>query len=329
MKSKKFFALIFAFVLVFSLALFATPAAFAEGAGFAVTKHPTPETVSAGSKVLFVSYPNVAQYEQYWVFEDGAGQRINAENLPNYYAGVKVEVEGTKLRVLNVAEEMTGLSVQAVFVREGVEVCSNYATLTVTPGVRTNSEPCASASVSTVCAVAITKQPIDETKLNCNRSETYFSVGGSNIARVEWFCKIGKSGTEMSVAEAVSQYGVSAEGYDTCKLTLYSNSAGWEGIDGWMWRAKLYDCSGNYTYSKWVTTMIGWCTPPQPSCQQPCLPCVPCTPCAPVCPQTPCQPVGCGTPVCGFGITEISSTTTTHCETVTDTTVSSHGYTFW
>lgn len=320
---KKVLSIILVLVLMMSLSV----VAFADGEGFAVTKHPTSETVSAGSKVLFVSYPNAAVYDQYWYFEDGAGQVIPAENLPNYYAGVRVEFDGTKLRLLNVAEEMNGISVYAVFVREGVEIRSNYANLYVTPGIRCaeTASPCAeTATVS--CLIAISKQPVDETKLNCRRSETYFSVGGSNIARVEWFCKIGKTGTEMSVAEAISEYGVSAEGYDTCKLILYSNSAGWEGINGWMWRAKLYDCNGNYTYSKWVTTMVGWCGEPEPPCQ----PCTPCIPCVPVC-QQPCQPV-CQPvcqPTCGYGgwgylETTYDSTTTTHTET--DTTITQHGF---
>ena len=330
---KKFFSIILALALVFSLAVFTTPAAFADDGSFAVTKHPTAETVAAGSKVLFVSYPNVAQYTQYWVFEDGAGQRIDAENLPNYYPGVKVELEGTKIRILNVAEEMTGLAVQAVFVRNGVEICSNYATLTVTPGKRcadttVNGDSCSDSTATAVCTVRITKQPVDETKLNCQRSSTYFEVRGENIARVEWVCKIGESGEVMTIPEAIERYGIQAEGYDTTILTLRSGD--WSQLEGWMWMARLYDCNSNCATSKWVWTLTGWCSP-VPECQPcaPCTSCAPCTPCEPVI-ATPCEPI-CSYPAtgCGFGVTEFTSTTTSHYETETNTTITSHGYTFW
>lgn len=180
------------------------------------------------------------------------------------------------------------------------------------------------------CTVRITRQPVEETSLNNQRSSTYFLVYAENAVSYQWFCKIGRDGDVMSVREAIEIYGVNAEGYDTNKLWLYSNSSnGWEGINGWWWMCKAFDCNGCPVSSKWVATatVADVCTP--------CVPCVPCVPCTPCTPASIVLVPDCGTPacggysapVCGGGYTVTDVTTTFSSETHGTTTT--HEFYHW
>ena len=179
------------------------------------------------------------------------------------------------------------------------------------------------------CPVRITKQPVGEEGLCVyDRTSTYFLVYAENAVRYEWYCKIGKTGTPMCVRDAIDEYGLNVEGYDTNKLYIYAlNSNGWDGIDGWLWMCRIYDCEGCYVDSNWViTTSAHGGPPPAPAVVVP-----PCVPVAPVCPTTGIVPTypttGCGG--YGFGYVDTSFTTTTTTHTETDSTYTQTGHSFY
>lgn len=194
-----------------------------------------------------------------------------------------------------------------------------------TCGNTSNSGNCGSSTNcggSTNCTVKITRQPKEETSLNNERYSTYFLVYADNAVAYEWFCKIGRDGEVMRVRDAICEYGLRAEGYDTNKLWLYSNcSNGWEGINGWWWMCKAYDCSGCAVSSDWVATatVANVCCAPPVCAPAPCTGIAVAPSCAaPAAPACSGYGYGCG----GYGYLETYYDSTT----TTETTISQHGY---
>ncbi len=192
------------------------------------------------------------------------------------------------------------------------------------------SSNCAEALLrGSVCSgpVRITKQPTDEVNLGgCgdDRISTCFIIKGDNIARVEWYCRIGATGEPMLVEEAVWNYGLGASGYDTTVLYIDRGSS-WHNINGWQWAAIVYGCEGDCKITRWASTLAADCVTAPPCYTPPVCAPAPCTPVAPPCtaPATACAPAW----GCGYGFTEIESVTTSYSETASIE--HSYGIRYW
>ena len=310
---------IFLIIAVFvSLAILMSPAAFADDgtaapATFVVEKNPTSETVKAGGKAIFMSYPKgETSYTAYWTFEDTEGNVIEAENALSKFCGLVIEYPDIKrIRLKSIPEEMNGLKVQAHFVKaDGETIHSDYAFLYVEPN------PCAETKQSDDCdcpkqnkncgTIVISKHPLDETLLRDGQSSTYFTAHASNYSWISWEFKIGDYGEPFSAETAANEYGVCIEGFDSEKLWIHN--IGW-GINGWYVRAVFHDCNGCPTYSKWAFMRLV-------EYVEPCKPCHPCNPCPPPpCNNWVCDPYRDSpyVPTCGWSQTTV--VTTAHIET--------------
>lgn len=345
---RKILSIILTLAMIISFAAFASPAAFADdGSGnsvsFSVAKHPTSETIKAGNKVIFKSYPQgVNHYSVYWTFEDTDGNVIEAENAPDKFPGLIVELPDIqRIRLRNTPDSMNGFKVQAHFVKDnGETIHSDYAFLYVEPNAdfqpqtytgsqSTNGNcenaPCGKSSCEkhpnqSCPKPAITKHPTDEVLLHDGQYATYFEARANNSCWMSWEFKIGDNGTPFSAEEASSEYGLNLEGYNSNQLWIYGIT--W-GINGWYVRAVFYDCNNNPTYSKWAFMRLVKYVDPAP--------CKPCQPCQPQ--QPPCNPwvvdPYCSSPcvpyVHNYGWSETTVVTTTHTETDA-TTTSVYGY---
>ena len=298
---KKILTLVLVLTLIFA---FVAPAAFADGAEtvaegtptvFSVAKQPTSETIKAGSKVIFKSYPQgVNSYTVYWTFEDDKGNVTEAENAPDKFPGLVVELpDQQRIRLRNTPDSMNGLKVQAHFVKSGGEtIHSDYAYLWVEPnddfqpqqytgtqqaqpanGQCDNpcNAPCAQPATQPCAKIVITKHPYDENFLHDGQSSTYFEAHATNYAWMSWEFKIGDHGYPFSAEEAANSYGVNISGFNDTKLWIHNIT--W-GINGWYVRAVFYDCNGCPTYSNWAFMRLVEYVAPQP--------------CKPVCPPKPC-----------------------------------------
>lgn len=330
---KKILSLILMLAMLMSLMLIATPAAYADGETadpaeaaavqsatpiipaaepvvFSVEKHPTSETITAGGKAIFMSYPKGEKsYAVYWTFEDDKGNVTEAENAPDRFPGLIVELpDRQRIRLRNVPDSMNGLKVQAHFAKaDGETIHSDYAYLWVEPNEAfapqqfvgtqptqpTAESPCVQQqpAVQPCPKIVITKHPIDEIYLRDGQSSTFFTSYASNYAWMTWEFKIGDYGDPFSAEIAARDYGLYLEGINSEKLWIRNIT--W-GINGWYVRAVFYDCNGCPTYSNWAFMRLVECIAPKP-CKPACPPPVcydPCydpywTPCAvavaPVC----------------------------------------------
>ena len=297
---KKFLCVILTFAMLMSLATFAAPAAFAdepatateESVVFSVEKHPTNETIKAGGKAIFMAYPKGEKtYTVYWTFEDDKGNVTEAENAPDKFPGLIVELpDRQRIRLRNVPESMNGLRVQAHFARSGGEtIHSDYAYLWVEPNDDFQpqqftgsqpvnnpcnnpcSNPCNQQPAPQPCKIIITKHPLDEIFLRDGQSSTYFTSYASNYSWMTWEFKIGDYGDPFSAEIAARDYGLCLEGINSEKITIRNIT--W-GINGWYVRAVFYDCNGCPTYSNWAFMRLVEYVEPKP--------------CKPVCPPKPC-----------------------------------------
>ena len=341
---KRILTLVLALSLIFTLAMFTSPLAFADGSDaenpadiptepeiatggnpapaatessepakaaeappvFAVEKNPTDETIPAGGKAIFMAYPKGTQvYTVYWTFETDDGETIEAENAPNYFSGLIVELpDKQRIRLRNVPECMSGLKVRAHFAKmNGETIESEVAYLFVEPGaVAYAPAPCTPAPCTTVQApvstksdIVITKHPLDEINLRDGQSSTFFTSYATGYSWISWEFKIGDKGDPFSAEKAISDYKLNLEGIDTEKITIRNIS--W-GINGWYIRAVFHDACGNVKYSNWAfMRLVEGC--------KPCTPCTPCKPCTPCTPCTPCAP----DPYCGTPITPVTPCT--------------------
>ena len=343
---KKYLSVILSLVMLMSFVIFATPAAFAdEGAAeteaeapiaFSVAKHPTSETVKAGNKVIFKSYPQgVSCYKVYWTFEDGEGNITEAENAPDKFPGLIVELpDQQRIRLRNTPESMNGLRVQAHFVKsDGETIHSDYAYLWVEPNddfvpqQYTGSKPadgqcnnpctpCQQPAQQPCGKIVITKHPIDEIFLRDGQSSTYFTSYASNYSWMTWEFKIGDYGDPFSAEIAARDYGLNLDGIYSEKLWVRNIT--W-GINGWYVRAVFYDCNGCPTYSNWAFMRL------VEYVERPCQPKPPCQPCVPY--YDPyLGPGPCAAPVCAYPETTVSYTHTEIDSVSVETTY--HGFWF-
>ena len=253
-----------------------------------------------------MAYPKGTQvYTVYWTFETDDGETIEAENAPNYFSGLIVELpDKQRIRLRNVPECMSGLKVRAHFAKmNGETIESEVAYLFVEPGaVAPAPAPCTPAPCTTVQApvstksdIVITKHPLDEINLRDGQSSTFFTSYATGYSWISWEFKIGDKGDPFSAEKAISDYKLNLEGIDTEKITIRNIS--W-GINGWYIRAVFHDACGNVKYSNWAfMRLVEGC--------KPCTPCTPCKPCTPCTPCTPCAP----DPYCGTPITPVTPCT--------------------
>ncbi len=322
---KKILSLILMLAMLMSLMLIATPAAYADGETadpaeaaavqsaapiipaaepvvFSVEKHPTSETITAGGKAIFMSYPKGEKsYAVYWTFEDDKGNITEAENAPDRFPGLIVELpDRQRIRLRNVPDSMNGLKVQAHFAKaDGETIHSDYAYLWVEPNDdfqpqqftgSQQAQPAPQPAVS-VPRPYITKHPEDETLLYDGKYSTCFIAYAANCNSISWECKIGPYGTPFSAEEAIATYG--AELFNIYTDTIEIRNLWRDRYDGWYFRAVFYGNDGSIIYSNWAVMLFNGTppAPPKPAC--PPKPCYdPCwdpywTPCAvavaPVC----------------------------------------------